>query len=116
MNSFRIYARVLTLAFAAFPLLAVSAEGDEPSGLVPTAVLDTQRGGQAFQIGDVFIQGSSQNVSANLNGNALQAGVNGSNSISNGVLSGASGVNTLIQNSGNQVVIQNSTIINLMMN
>lgn len=114
----------LCLLVASSTALAATALRAEPGEIdvatLGTAValdsLDSQRGGQAVQIDGVYMQSSTQTVGANLNGNALRAGVNGANSVGEGVFSGASGVTTLIQNSGNQVIIQNSTIINLQLN
>jgi hypothetical protein len=106
------------LALASAGVLADASDGLDVSGFgraVALDVLDTQRGGQSLQIDSVVIQNSNQQVGASLNGNALLAGINGTNTVSSGVFSGASGVTTLIQNSGNQVIIQNSTIINLLM-
>lgn len=109
----------VSLALASPPLRAEPSDGLDVGGLgqaIALESLDGQRGGQAVQqIDSVFVQSSNQNVDANLNANALQAGINGANNIGNGVFSGASGLTTLIQNSGNQVIIQNSTIINLLM-
>ncbi|SEM89245.1 hypothetical protein SAMN02800694_2047 [Luteibacter sp. UNCMF331Sha3.1] len=42
--------------------------------------------------------------------------VTGTNIISSDALSNASGIPTVIQNSGNNVIIQNATIVNLRMN
>ena len=117
----RFIVAVLTAAPLALASAGVSAEAGDALDLsrfgqaVALDVLDTQRGGQSYQIDSVVIQNSNQQVGASLNGNSLLAGLNGANTVSNGVFSGASGVSTLIQNSGNQVIIQNSTIINLLM-
>lgn len=46
------------------------------------------------------------------NNNALDS-VTGSNFVTDGALAGSSGFSTLIQNSGNNVLIQNATILNL---
>ena len=108
----------MSLSIASPTLFAESVEGLDVSILGPAVALDaldSQRGGQSFQIDSAVIQNSNQQVGASLNGNTLVAGGNGANSVSSGVFSGAGGVSTLIQNSGNQVIIQNSTIINLLM-
>lgn len=42
--------------------------------------------------------------------------ITGTNVISSDALSNASGIPTVIQNSGNNVIIQNATIVNLRMN
>lgn len=46
------------------------------------------------------------------NNEALNS-VTGSNFVTDGALAGSSGFSTLIQNSGNNVLIQNATILNL---
>lgn len=48
-----------------------------------------------------------------LDGNTAINSVSGSNLISNGAFTDASGLTTAIQNSGNNVLIQNSTIVNV---
>ena len=50
---------------------------------------------------------------ASLDGNQLTAGTNGSNLIDGNSFSGISGIATVIQNSGNQVIIQGSTAVNV---
>lgn len=51
--------------------------------------------------------------SASVNNNQLTAGTNGNNVIDGNSFSGISGIATVIQNSGNQVVIQGSTAVNV---
>jgi len=46
---------------------------------------------------------------------ALDGSTNGTNTISGTAFSGASGIATVIQNSGNQVLIQNATIVDVTM-
>ena len=48
-----------------------------------------------------------------LNGNTAINSVTGNNIISNGAFANTSGLSTAIQNSGNNVLIQNSTIVNV---
>ncbi len=48
-----------------------------------------------------------------LEGNTAINSVTGDNVISNGAFADASGLSTAIQNSGNNVLIQNSTIVNV---
>ncbi len=52
-------------------------------------------------------------LDATLDGNTAINSVTGSNLISNGAFADASGLSTAIQNSGNNVLIQNSTIVNV---
>lgn len=69
--------------------------------------LAKQRGGtDVGPLSDMKLNGVvSDNRASNL--------VTGSNAISDGALSGASGVPMVVQNSGNNVLIQNATIINV---
>ncbi len=62
-----------------------------------------------FQVND-----SQQN--AVLTDNVLTNSVTGDNSISDNALSGASGITTVIQNTGNQVVLQANTMVNILIN
>jgi hypothetical protein len=48
-----------------------------------------------------------------LHDNTAINSVNGGNTISNGAFASANGLTTAIQNSGNNVLIQNSTIVNV---
>lgn len=70
------------------------------------ARLDTQRGGQDMILNDQKLKATvSNNSASNLN--------TGNNLITDGALAGANGVPMVIQNSGNNVSIQNTTILNL---
>lgn len=62
-----------------------------------------------FQVND-----SEQN--ALLQNNTLNNAVTGDNLISDNALSGASGISTVIQNTGNQVIIQGTTMVNVLIN
>lgn len=62
-----------------------------------------------FQVND-----SEQN--ALLQNNTLNNAVTGNNSISENALSGAAGISTVIQNTGNQVIIQGTTMVNVLIN
>jgi len=63
-------------------------------------------------IGTVMLNNGEQN--AVLQDNKLQSDMTGNNSIGVGAFSGTSGITTLIQNSGNQVVIQDTTMVNVL--
>lgn len=56
---------------------------------------------------------NNMNVRALLSGNRATNNVSGFNSIDNGSFVGASGMFSVIQNSGNNVLIQDSTIFNV---
>lgn len=80
------------------PLGAVAINGD---------ALDTFRGGAKVNVSnESFLHGAvSENQAYNL--------TTGSNLVTEGSFAGANGLSTVIQNSGNNVLIQNSTIVNL---
>lgn len=56
---------------------------------------------------------NNQNIRATLHGNEANNNVNGANMIDGGSFAGASGFTSIIQNSGNNVIIQDSTILNV---
>lgn len=60
-----------------------------------------------------LLQLSTAEQQANLTDNVIYSSVTGENAVSHGAFSGASGIATLIQNSGNQVIIQNALVLNL---
>ena len=78
-----------------------------PFGSKPmvAAVLATKRGGDR-----VFNDAQLKGVVADNQASNLTTGMN---VISDGAFSGASGLSTVIQNSGNNVLIQNATIVNV---
>ena len=89
------------LAMIAFSSL-VSAESAQalPGRRIADATLAKQRGG-------------SDTASGMVSGNQAVNVTTGSNSISAGALAGASGVPVVIQNSGNNVLIQSSVTVNV---
>lgn len=56
---------------------------------------------------------NTMNVKATLTGNTATNNVTGTNIIDTSAFSGANGMFSVIQNSGNNVVIQDSTIVNV---
>lgn len=78
------------------------------SEAVDASALSSNRGGTDIQLSKIKSDGLVQdNHASNL--------TTGVNIISDGALAGASGIPTVIQNSGNNVLIQNSTIVNVKM-
>lgn len=76
------------------------------AAVVDPAALEHTRGGADLYLNDIKSDGVvTDNQAYNL--------TTGSNWITDGSLAGASGFPTVVQNSGNNVLIQNSTIINL---
>lgn len=101
-----------------WPASGRAADGAEPVGvdtfgglfstaaMVDPAKLDDQRGGTDTVNNDIQMSGTVGNNQAwNLN--------TGTNAIADGAFVGANGFSTVVQNSGNNVLIQNSTIINI---
>ena len=68
-------------------------------------VLEAQRGG-ADEVNLISVEGA-------LHSNAATNTVNGTNTITNGSFANANGMATAIQNSGNNVLIQNATILRI---
>lgn len=73
---------------------------------VATQALADQRGGADASLSDLKLTGSVSDTRAS---NVTT----GNNIITNGSLAGASGVPLIVQNSGNNVLIQSATIINV---
>lgn len=72
---------------------------------VPDASLDEYRGGH--------IETNTNNLDGQLYNNQAFDNVTGSNFVTDGAFAGNSGLSTVVQNSGNNVLIQNATILNL---
>lgn len=118
--------RVMAVVLSALAMLSpVQAEPDEPEGFlspsparapvvpmmtlgagpVSDTALDVRRGGTET-LNDMDLDGVvSGNQAANL--------VTGQNIVTDGSLSGNAGLATVVQNSGNNVLIQNATIVNI---
>lgn len=71
--------------------------------------LDNARGREGVDITAL----SNMNVQATLSGNQASNNVNGYNIIDHGSFTQASGITSVIQNTGNNVIIQDSTIVNV---
>ncbi len=67
----------------------------------------------AFSRGGAEVQFNHLNNDGVVSQNAAIGVTTGSNLVSEGSFAGASGFSTVVQNSGNNVLIQNATIINL---
>ncbi len=75
---------------------------------VPNASLKDKRGGHATTV-------NTNQLNAKLYDNQAMANITGTNSISTSAFAGMSGYATVVQNSGNNVIIQNATILNVKM-
>lgn len=87
---------------------AVMAETGVLGATIGDDVLDVSRGGH------VEIN-NTNNVDATLYDNQAIGNITGQNQITTGAFAGSNGMNTVIQNSGNNVIIQSATILNLQM-
>lgn len=84
------------------PPIAVDGMG----AVVDANKLDDQRGGYSTVDNEVGIDGTLSN-------NVAKGTVSGSNMISDGAFDSAAGINTVIQNTGNNVLIQNGMVVNV---
>ena len=99
--------RILPCAFAlALPGAALADDTAAlGAGALDEQALADTRGG-TLVVNDMTLEGVvSDNQAYNLN--------TGNNTISDGALAGSSGLPMVIQNSGNNVLIQNATIVNV---
>jgi hypothetical protein len=90
---------------------------DTMAQLTPVAnddlAMERARGSdKTIDIGQINVQHSDIVQNATLDHNTVDSSVTGNNTVSNGAFAGASGLATVIQNSGNNVIIQNATIVN----
>lgn len=114
------HSRWLILGALCFSAVSpLPAQADESEALAPTslaesigdvvvdaALLDEARGGADFELNDIKSDGVvTNNHASNL--------TTGNNWVTDGSFAGAGGFSTVIQNSGNNVLIQNATIIKL---
>jgi len=73
---------------------------------VDTLALERLRGGESTVDNDVLLAGTVEN-------NSADRIVSGSNAISDGAFTNANGINTVIQNTGSNVLIQNGMVVNV---
>lgn len=73
--------------------------------------LDASRG-KLYQV-DIDYVSATSDIDGISVGNTAIGNRSGDNVISNGSLSGASGITNVIQNTGNNVLIQSATVVNL---
>ena len=87
---------------------------DEFVGLGPAVAMEELAGQHGRQGADLAYQINSSTQQAAVANNQLQSENTGSNVIDGSAFSGSSGITTVIQNSGNQVVIQDTTQVNVL--
>ncbi|WGY46161.1 carbon storage regulator [Vibrio sp. ABG19] len=104
--------RIALIALSA--MAALSANADDivmSTNELSDAVLGNSRGGQYYI--DIENVSASSDIYGTSTGNTANNSVTGNNIMTAGALAGSSGINSVIQNSGNNVLIQNSTVVNL---
>jgi hypothetical protein len=120
MSMFRPHTATVALALVGFAFIAGTAHatppGDAPppsfGAATPADALQDMTGGTDTHVNNVTVQETDGSVDNNSN---FSVG-NGTNNLGGGAFGSASGISTAIQNSGNNVLIQNSTIVNVKMN
>lgn len=75
--------------------------------------LNELAGGQNIQIERILEQITNANLNGQMTSNVLNSTATGYNMLATGALSNVSGIATVIQNSGNQVIINSATILNI---
>lgn len=105
---------LFSLALSIYTAKAYSAQSDNElhfslAETVSADELEKARGREGFDITAI----NNMNVQATLTGNAANNNVTGMNIIDHGAFTEASGMFSVIQNSGNNVIIQDSTIVNV---
>jgi hypothetical protein len=75
--------------------------------------LDSLSGGEDLQIDNIDMLINNMNLRSQMEENLLISTTTGANLISNDAFSHANGISTVIQNSGNQVIINSALILNL---
>ena len=112
----------LFLAGSAVPALAQgpTARSPAPEAGFGTAVsanqLAEQRGGAETFNMDLDTISNEINEGAVLTDNSVGSNITtGANSIAGGSFAGSSGISSVIQNSGNNVIIQDATLVNITM-
>jgi hypothetical protein len=87
-------------------LMAAGKNNDAIGEPLSTASLENLRGGDSTTTNTV-------DVSGRVDRNSATNVVSGNNIIQDGSFANASGISTVIQNSGNNVLIQNGTVVNV---
>jgi hypothetical protein len=100
------------LAFLLLPA-ALPAQAEELAGLPASVLSDHELTGARGGDGLNLVQLSELSENATLSGNTVNGAITGNNMISDGAFAGTNGFATVIQNSGNHVIIQDALILNL---
>lgn len=107
---------VLILSFGVTLSLSADVLDDElglSNALVSDKELESNRGRADL---DLAFQTNDSEQNALMQQNTLHSEGTGNNTISGNAFSGMSGIATVIQNTGNQVIIQDTTMVNVLIN
>lgn len=110
-NTIAVISIALSTVMLSADALAADADNTTIESLgtaITDAALANNRGGYD-------VQTSTNNLTATLDNNQAISNVTGHNTVTSGAFAGISGFATVVQNSGNNVIIQNATILNLEM-
>ena len=94
-------------------MLTFSVHADDlvlPDIAVASDIMEQSRGKQSVELDITSLASDVDGISV---GNTANHTVSGNNILSAGALSDSSGISSVIQNTGNNVLIQNSTVVNL---
>ncbi|GEA62607.1 carbon storage regulator [Vibrio comitans] len=94
-------------------MLTFSVHADElmlPDSAVGNEVMEQSRGKQSVELD---VTSLASDIDGTSKGNVARHTVSGDNILSPGAFSDNSGISSVIQNTGNNVLIQNSTVVNL---
>jgi hypothetical protein len=98
---------VAALLLAAAPAAWAGEAALELGAPLAHEALETQRGGESYY------ELNFQETTATMEKTAAIGNTNGANTIAGGSFAGANGFPVAVQNSGNNVIVQNAFIINL---
>jgi hypothetical protein len=106
-NKLASIALAIVMSAPAYATEAGAPEAEQGFGVtLSNQELDSERGRNTLTI-------IEKDMDAGLHDNAAIANVTGSNFIAGDALNNATGIPMVVQNTGNNVIIQNSTILNL---
>ncbi len=99
-------------------IVALSAFADDielsDEDVIGTEIMNESRGGHLdLEIDKIDVIHSDTDMTGISSDNLALNTVNGNNILSPGAFAGSSGVSSVIQNTGNNVVIQSATVVNL---
>lgn len=117
-RAYRVVAAIILVAYGGGITLALANQEDmviddmEFGEAVSNAFLEEQSGRAGLPDQPL----SNADLNARLNDNVVYSSINGNNNVGRGAFADSAGFPTVIQNSGNNVIIQNNTILNMTLN